>query len=43
MKEIFSIDSAIAYQEKHWKLRKKTVSMTEKESLTYMTISREYG
>lgn len=43
MKEIFSIDSAIAYQEKHWKLRKKTVSMTEKESLPFMTISREYG
>ena len=43
MKEIFSIDSAIAYQEKNWKLRKKTVSMTGKESLPFITISREYG
>jgi cytidylate kinase len=43
MKEIFSIDSAIAYQEKNWKLRKKTVNMTEKESLPFITISREYG
>jgi cytidylate kinase len=43
MKEIFSIDSAIAYQEKNWKLRKKTVNMTEKESLPFITVSREYG
>ena len=43
MKEIFSIDSAIAYQEKNWKLRKKTVNMSEKGSLPFITISREYG
>lgn len=43
MKEIFSIDSAISYQEKHWKLRKKTVNMSEKGSLPFITISREYG
>jgi cytidylate kinase len=43
MKEIFSVDSAIAYQEKNWKLRKKTVSMTEKGALPFITISREYG
>lgn len=43
MKEIFSIDSAIAYQEKNWKHRKKTVNMSEKESLPFITISREYG
>ncbi len=43
MKEIFSIDRAIAYQEKNWKHRKKTVNMSEKESLPFITISREYG
>jgi cytidylate kinase len=43
MREIFSIDSAISYQENNWKHKKKTVSMTEKESLPFITISREYG
>lgn len=43
MKEIFSIDSAIAYQEKNWKLRRKSVNMTEKGALPFITISREYG
>lgn len=43
MKEIFSIDSAISYQESNWKQRKKTVDMSGKNSLPFLTISREYG
>src|SRR4030042_6387679 len=43
MKHVFSIDSAIAYQERNWKLRKKSVDMTEKHALPFITISREYG
>ncbi|MBP7735762.1 MAG: cytidylate kinase-like family protein [Spirochaetes bacterium] len=43
MKEIFSIDSAISYQESNWKTRKKTVDMTGSNALPFLTISREYG
>ncbi|OHD65301.1 MAG: hypothetical protein A2176_15305 [Spirochaetes bacterium RBG_13_51_14] len=43
MKHVFSIDSAIAYQERNWKLRKKSVDLTEKHALPFITISREYG
>ncbi len=43
MKEIFSMDSAISYQESNWKSRKKTVDMGNKKSLPFLTISREYG
>ncbi len=43
MKEIFSIDSAITYQESNWKRRKKTVDMSGKHALPFLTISREYG
>ncbi|HPC40428.1 MAG TPA: cytidylate kinase-like family protein [Spirochaetota bacterium] len=43
MKEIFSMDSALSYQERNWKLRKKTVDMGAKKSLPFLTISREYG
>jgi cytidylate kinase len=43
MKEIFSIDSAISYQESNWKQRKKTVNMSGKDALPFLTISREYG
>ncbi len=43
MKEIFSIDSAISYQENNWKLRKKTIEMAGARALPFLTISREYG
>ncbi len=43
MKEIFSIDNAVSYQESNWKHRKKTVDMTGKNALPFLTISREYG
>ncbi|MBN2160108.1 MAG: cytidylate kinase-like family protein [Spirochaetes bacterium] len=43
MKEIFSIDKAAEYQESHWKERKKTVDMSEKHALPFVTLSREYG
>jgi len=43
MKEIFSMDSAIAYQESNWKRRRKTVDMGTPASLPFLTISREYG
>lgn len=43
MKEIFSLDKAIAYQEKNWKERKNTINMGEKHALPFLTISREYG
>ncbi len=43
MKEIFSLDKAIAYQEKNWKQRKNSVDMGEKNALPFLTISREYG
>lgn len=43
MKEFFTIDSAISYQEDKWKLRKNKVNMNDKHSLPFLTISREYG
>ncbi|OHD70646.1 MAG: hypothetical protein A2W19_01205 [Spirochaetes bacterium RBG_16_49_21] len=43
MKEIFSIDSAVVYQEGKWKQRKQTVDMTDEHALPFITISREFG
>src|SRR4030042_2835914 len=43
MKEIFSIDKAIAYQENNWKQRKNSIDMGENNALPFLTISREYG
>jgi cytidylate kinase len=43
MKEIFTIDSALTYQEDKWKLRKNKVNMGDKHALPFLTISREYG
>lgn len=43
MKEIFSVDKAAEYQESHWRERKKTVDLTEKGALPFITLSREYG
>lgn len=43
MKEIFSFDKAIAYQEKNWKLKKNSIDMGEKHAIPFLTISREYG
>ncbi len=43
MKEIFTVDHALSYQETNWKQRKKTVNMSEKGALPFLTISREFG
>jgi cytidylate kinase len=43
MKEIFSVDSAITYQESHWSDKKNSVDMKGKRSRPFITISREYG
>jgi cytidylate kinase len=43
MKEIFTIDHALSYQEGNWKQRKKTVNMSGKRALPFVTISREFG
>ena len=43
MKNIFAFDSAVSYQEDHWKLRKRSVDMSEENALPFITISREYG
>lgn len=43
MKEFFSLDKAIAYQEDNWKQKKKSIDMEEKHALPFLTISREYG
>ncbi len=43
MKEIFSIDHAVSYQENNWKIRKKTIDMTGSRALPFLTISREFG
>ena len=43
MKEIFSIDKAVAYQESNWKQRKNSIDMGEKHAIPFVTISREYG
>jgi len=43
MKEIFTIDHALTYQEGNWKQRKKTVDMSGKHALPFITIAREYG
>ena len=43
MKNIFAFDSAVSYQEDHWKQRKRSVDMSEEDALPFVTISREYG
>jgi cytidylate kinase len=43
MKEIFSIDKAVAYQESNWKQRKNSIDIGEKHAFPFITISREYG
>ncbi len=43
MKEFFSLDKAIAYQEKNWHLKKNSIDMEQKHALPFITISREYG
>lgn len=43
MKEVFSIDGALTYQESNWKRRKNSVELTGTHALPFLTISREFG
>jgi hypothetical protein len=43
MKQFFSVDRAVSYQENHWKERRHSVEIKGKNPPPFLTISREYG